>query len=235
MDDKIDIVNYASDAIDDLITFAKFWKTRDAASAAVTMKLVELLRTGIKFLLPNCAEIVDGASLGEAHLELMHLPYPVTIFEAPWVMEDEFEPILNGSLQTRSTRRIAACWDMADKFEPFPGLHAPFRERFPEGGTFIVSVYYLDQVGAWSPSCGGLFVPRDFRIDDNFEYLPASIQATEAMRAAGRASGKPFRFRAEPFSLVNCLFAEAVAKFGGDPDMALSQVLVDTHDSADGH
>ena len=47
-----------------------------------------MLSTAPKFLLPNCAELIDVENVRETHLELLRLPYPVTVFEAPWRKAD---------------------------------------------------------------------------------------------------------------------------------------------------
>jgi hypothetical protein len=229
--DNVKLYNYAADAIDSLQQFAANVESRgDTGSAAATRRLVELLRKGEKFLLPNCAEIVDTASLGEAHLELLRLPYPVTVFEAQWEKDDPVTPYVNGMPQMRSSRRIALCWELGDRPGPFPDEEARMREAYPEGGTFVASIYYIDHFGAWHPAAGMVFVPRDFRIAPDAPALPGSVQAELAMSEAGQDMAHGYRFHAEPIPIAEGLFAEAVARFNGDRATALSQILVDTRD-----
>jgi hypothetical protein len=60
--DKFKVLNYATDAIDDLQYFIGISGERgDRGAAQATQALVSLMRRGVKFLLPNCAEIVDKA------------------------------------------------------------------------------------------------------------------------------------------------------------------------------
>jgi hypothetical protein len=47
--------------------------------------LVRLLRGSVKFILPNCAQLVDLSELRQAHLDLARLPFPVEALESPWV------------------------------------------------------------------------------------------------------------------------------------------------------
>ncbi|CAN7335336.1 hypothetical protein LJR034_001718 [Caballeronia sp. LjRoot34] len=230
MDKPIEITHYTSFAIDDLLFPGKQWKAERPQSARQIGSLVDLMRRGVKFLLPNCAELIDEKSIGEAHLELLRLPYPVTIFEAPWELDRPVDAWLNGAPQSRSSRRIALCWELSEDIEPFAGLNTRYRQMFPEGGVFIFPVYYLDALRSWSPGVGGLFVPHDSRVDGHLADTPATTLAHQALRSAGRLKGKGYRFRAEPFALIPDLFAETVARFNGDEALALSQVIVDAHD-----
>lgn len=230
MDNPIEITHYTSFAIDDLLFLGKQWKAARLQSARQIGSLVDLMRRGVKFLLPNCAELIDEKSIGEAHLELLRLPYPVTIFEAPWELDRPVDPWLNGAPQSRSSRRIALCWELSEDIVPFAGLNTRYRQMFPEGGVFIFPVYYLDALRNWSPGVGGLFVPHDSRVDGHLADTPATTLAHHALRSAGRLKGKGYRFRAEPFALIPDLFAETVARFNGDEALAFSQVIVDAHD-----
>jgi hypothetical protein len=229
--DKLKVLNYAVDAIEDLQYFVSFSRSRgDEDAARATQALVDLIRRGVKFLLPNCAEIVDTASLGEAHLELLYLPYPITIFEAPWEKDQAVASFLNGAPQMRSSRRIAVCWELGELPGAFPADEARMRSTFPSGGTFVASIYFIDDIGAWSPAAGIVFVPREFRTEPDTPSLPGSTQARQAMIDAGTDEMEGYRFRAEPIPIVESLFAEAVSRFDGDRETALSQILIDTRD-----
>lgn len=230
-ENQIQTTNYCARAIEDILRWIANLETLGATpiSAQRARVVVDMLQRSVKFLLPNCAQIVDERSLRETHLELLHLPYPLVAFEAPWIKDEPVEERLNGFPQTTSTRRIALCWELDDGFEPFQGLNE-IQESFPEGGVFVVPVYYLDDLRSWSIAPGGTFVPHESAISSDFQQTTASNIATQALIDAGRARGNEYRFRAEPFILLPELFNELVARAGGSVDRAFAQIGLDCGD-----
>jgi hypothetical protein len=193
-----------------------------------------MLQHAVKFMLPNGAQLVDELSLREPHLELLRLHYPLVAFEAPWIKEREGEQELNGFEQSISTRRIALCWELDAEFQPFPDIRLErfpgveaVRGAFPEGGVFVLPVYYVDASRAWQFGVGGTFIPREFRVGANFHVLPASHIAHDAL---GRKNESGYRFRAEPFVAMPELFEGLIAGADGDWERALATVQLDTRD-----
>jgi hypothetical protein len=229
MSDSVQMVNYCTHAIEDMRAFSKNAATLMPISARRVRVLSDMLVRATKFLLPNCAELVDPCSLNDAHLDLLRLPYPVTAFEAPWMKESD-GLVLNGEVESPSTRRIALCWELSDDFEPFAQLNETVRPVFPDGGVFIYPISYSDELRCWNPGLGGQFVPRDYRCGSNFEDLPASTIVHDALRNAGQLNEKGFRFRSEPFVLLDEPFAQLLARKGNDVPTGLSHVIYDSND-----
>jgi len=188
--------------------------------------LADLMAKAQKFLLPNCAEMVDPVHLNGAHLDLLRLPYPITIFEAPW---ENDEPNAFGAGERKSSRRITVCWELSDDFDPFSGLNALVKRAFPDGGTFIYPVFYDDGSKTWSAGIGGQFVPYDYSAD-NMSDAPASVIAHDTLRQSGRLNERGFRFRAEPFVVVNEGFDILVQENGANIYSAMSKVILDSND-----
>lgn len=238
---KTDIqpTNYCSHAIDDIRQAVKSMRGAHIMpqTAHRVMIIVEMLQHAVKFMLPNCAQLVNELSLRESHLELLRLPYPLVAFEAPWIKDAEGEHELNGFEQSKSTRRIALCWELDEKFQPFPDIQfelfsgvKAISQAFPEGGVFVLPVFYVDELRTWQFGAGGTFIPREFRIGENFEALPATRIADDALRAVGRRHDKGYRFRAEPFVLMPEMFEELIIRTDGDVDKALATVQLDAGD-----
>ncbi|MGN8190915.1 hypothetical protein [Burkholderia ubonensis] len=231
--------NYCSDAIDDLREAVKGMRNARVMpkTAHRAMVVVEMLQHAVKFMLPNCAQLVNELSLRESHLELLRLPYPLVAFEAPWIKDGEGEAELNGFEQSKSTRRIALCWELDEKFQPFPDIRFELfagveavRQAFPEGGVFVLPVFYVDKLRLWQFGAGGTFIPREFRVDESFQPLPATQIAEDALRAVGRKHEKGYRFRAEPFVVMPEMFQELIIRADGDVDRALATVQLDASD-----
>lgn len=97
-------VNYSSHAIEQLKKDAAMTKHAGYhESAAVFDAIADALHNSVKFLLPNRAELLDRESVGQAHHDLIKLPYPVIALEAPWY--NATGTVLPG--EGVSTRRIA--------------------------------------------------------------------------------------------------------------------------------
>jgi hypothetical protein len=230
MSTDVRLLNYCSDAIDDLRLAARTLRNTNPHTARHANIVADMLQDAVKFILPNCARLIDRFSIGESHLELLRLPYPIVAFEAPWDSDTETGSELNGYQQHKSSRRIALCWELDENFAPFPFLdQGEIHAVFPDGGVFIFPISYADHARSWLPGAGGCFVPRDFRTE-NIEVLPATHIAISALREAGRLSGKEYEFRAEPFVLMPVHFDEVVARGNFDVNRAIAQVSLDAHD-----
>ncbi|RKE23727.1 hypothetical protein B0G76_8407 [Paraburkholderia sp. BL23I1N1] len=159
MSDAITPVNYCTHAIEDLKETMKAARSRGLTVTAGRLEtVIQMLATAPKFLLPNCAELIDTENVRETHLELLRLPYPVTVFEAPW-RKEEIVPAATvaGVQESLSTRRIALCWEMTADHTPVTGLKEipMFRAGYPDGGVFIYPIFYSDELKTWSPGAGG--------------------------------------------------------------------------------
>ncbi|HGO6075405.1 TPA: hypothetical protein ACK3Q6_008062 [Burkholderia cepacia] len=229
-------LNYCSDAIDDIRNTVKSTRSVMPYTSQHASVLVDLLQNAVKFILPNCAALIDDFTLRESHLELFRLPYPVVAFEATWEKEGEAETMLNGYAQGKSSKRIALCWEQEEAaryfkgYNPFPYLDAAkASEVFRSGGVFVYPVYYDDKTRIWSFAAGGTFMPRDFLMTAETKRMPASDIIKGALSEVGRFKKAAGEFRAEPFILMPELF-EALVIQGRDFDRALAQVALDSSD-----
>jgi len=60
MSDIIQPLNYSAHAIEDLSRTAADWKERGAVRSARALHgVIELLRRSVKFILPNCCNLID--------------------------------------------------------------------------------------------------------------------------------------------------------------------------------
>jgi hypothetical protein len=234
MSDAITPVNYCSHAIEDLKETVKGARARGLTGMAGNLEtVIQMLSKAPKFLLPNCADLINFSHVRETHLDLLRLPYPVTVFEAPWRKDDVIlGATVAGVPESLSTRRIALCWEMTDDHMPVRGLReiAMFREHYPEGGVFIYPIYYSDELKTWNPGSGGTFVPKDFRIPEGHTPTRMTQMMLEAMGHAGRLHRDAVQHFAEPFVLLEEMFEVMVAECRGDTDAALARLTYDASD-----
>ncbi|QGA52831.1 hypothetical protein [Pseudomonas brassicacearum] len=81
--DHVRSLNYSTQALEQLeVSLPLFGKNLRGTRVAHTF-VVKQLRDSVKFLLPNCAELVDMSELRQAHVDMARLPYPVVALEAP--------------------------------------------------------------------------------------------------------------------------------------------------------
>lgn len=231
---QVQSLNYSTHAIEDITkTIIKIEKMLPE-SAAVMKKLIKLLEQSQKFIMPNCCDIFDPEIFQQSHMDLFHLPYPITAFEAPWVTNDQ-KPVtkVNDALMTEfSTKRIALCIEASvdrPELEFIDGLHE-ILNKFPQGGAYIIPIFWTKNAG-WEITNGGLFVPYDNslkRMRSN-DISDGEI-AFKTMAEAGRLSQEFAKIQAEPFILLPEFFQNYVNKIG--VEQSFQQVLVDCHDEA---
>lgn len=188
-----------------------------------------MLRNSVKFLLPNCCELIDPEDFKQTHLDVLKLPYPCVAFEASWHKEGEH--LRTGEFaETLSTKRIALCWESDPMFEAIPGINY-WLQHYPDGGVFALPIYYGDEQKQWHIASGGLFVPhenevRKITMDPR---LPASLIAKEVKLNNGEAKKRSKEFLAEPF-VVLPEFYEQIAYALGSKEKATANILLNAHD-----
>jgi hypothetical protein len=232
MNNQIQALNYCAHAIEHLKLDVKAMRTKIPASAQVILNLIEMLQSSIKFILPNGCNLIDPQDLRQSHLDLLKLPYPLIALEAPWELEidDQIEEIPTSP----ATKRIALCWDAEQNIlEPIPGLNKSVLNKFPQGGVFVVPIYWSPDFKHWSTAMGGSFIPYNNEMGDlssEQNLNQASKIAVEALAQSGRTSSRPKAFRAEPFALLPEIFEKCVTSLG--KEQAYSQIILDAHDEA---
>lgn len=224
-------LNYCAHAIEDLRDTAKQWQRTMPQSASVLYRLIIMLQQSVKFMLPNCCDLVEPDEVRQAHIDLMRLPFPCVAFEAPWDKGEEGPAYMGEFAQTVMTKRIALCWD-ARRFEPLPGLNQ-FFDRFEDGGAFVLPIYWGPKHKRWMVGLGGVFIAYGGKIDrvNLAEAPPATKIANAAKIAAGHAHEKSMQFGSEPFPILPEYYEGAVAAYGSR-DKADGQILLDANDEA---
>lgn len=195
MSGNIELLNYSHEAIKSLNETERNLSYQFPLTSHVLRKITSLISESTKFILPNCANFIDVENFSQTHLDLARLPYPVVTFEIPWVKDKPLQKYKDFP-NTLSTKRIALCIDYTQEHKhlcPVPNLD-PLLNSFPEGGVLVFAIYYNDQDKSWIMCQGGSFVPYDNQLEklNNgvLKSLPASVLATEQLRAAGQLPEK---------------------------------------------
>ncbi|MGR7527193.1 hypothetical protein ACU6ZM_23815 [Klebsiella aerogenes] len=223
-------LNYTVEAIKDLKFMESGLRNSAPYTAYVMRQVIDLLHNSPKFILPNCCDIIEPDEYRQSHLDLARLPYPVVVFEIPWVKDkpDKDVPGLSTSL---STKRIALCWESKDGFEPVPGCNQ-FLRHFPEGGVFIIPVPWSDVSREWILSPGGVFFPHENTLRKKIDYdnQPAATKiALDLLKASDSLTPNGGKFLAEPFFTCPDFKREMIAQAGSLEKMH-AQILIDTRD-----
>lgn len=201
-DEGIVALNYCAHAIEDLKRLLAGTQPHFVQSKRAIGAVIELLQHSVKFILPNCGELLDVDSFSQAHLDLLRLPYPVTAFEIPWKTDRPID-ILGGIKQVMASRRIALCWepDATPAALRDAGLNT-ILERFPQGGAFVLPVSWIDEHSIWTIGLGGSFVPYDntfVPMDETTRVNGISHRSYDALKEAGLVGKKVQKFDSEPF------------------------------------
>lgn len=227
--EQVKALNYSAHAIEDLKKLAQANRYDAPQSARAIQKVISMLRNSIKFILPNCCELIDPEDFKQAHLDVLRLPYPCVAFEAPWKKEGEH--LRTGEFEeTLSTKRIALCWESDPVSEAIPGINH-WLQFYPDGGVFALPIYYSDAHKQWLVASGGLFVPHEnvVRKVTMDQKLPASVIAKETKLKNGEAKMSNKEFLAEPF-VVLPEFHEQMAFAFGSKAKATANILLNAHD-----
>ncbi|CAI8853771.1 hypothetical protein D3C76_529220 [compost metagenome] len=85
---RVRSLNYSTQALEQLeVCLPLLGQNLPGIRTAHTF-VTKQLRDSVKFLLPNCAELIDMSELRQAHVDMARLPYPVVALEAPWGWPD---------------------------------------------------------------------------------------------------------------------------------------------------
>jgi hypothetical protein len=226
-DENIAALNYSAHAIEDMKDMARRLPPHFVQSKAAIRLVSDMLRRSVKFILPNCAELLDPLHVSQAHVDLLKLPFPLVAFEAPWQNTSAGDA---GFLDHyTSSRRIALCWEPEATPPELAHLNL-IVDRFQQGGVFVQPISWLDKLGIWSVGIGGLFVPYENSLDevDQSNVNPLSARAMEALNGAGLLPKKPRQLKAEPYILQSEHFEAVIAK--SSRENGFSNIMNDTRD-----
>jgi hypothetical protein len=220
-------LNYSTQALEQLEVCLPLLSQDLSGIRTAHTFVAKQLRDSVKFLLPNCAELVDMNELRQAHVDMARLPYSVVALEAPWLWPDGAGGDKQGGI--RSSKRIALCLTMSPEVANWlPDTRGFLQEE--RGGVIVIPLYWEDRIGLWKLPMGGAFVPHDNEVTD---YSPGEASLTnqlltEPYIAAGLPLSKLRQFRVSPFLLLPEIAAEALEHSSG-AEVAAS-VLSDTRD-----
>ncbi len=149
-------LNYATHAIEQLSSDRQRAILTNPELGALYDTVLELLSESIKFILPNCAELIDMSELRQAHVDMARLPYPVVAFESTWDLpQGSPSNTLTGE---RSTRRIALCMTLtAELTQRVPGTEVFLDEA--GGGVLVVPIGWNDTHGGGGTADGRCVCP----------------------------------------------------------------------------
>lgn len=159
------------------------------------------------------------------------MPYPVVTFEIPWEKEGTLETYFDKQA-LRSTKRIALCWEAKVELEPVPGINHVL-ERFPGGGVFVCSVYWVDDNQRWDPSYGGLFYPYDNTLNTVVDLTSrpgATRLAVASLQDAGLVTQTHMKqYKAEPVVILP-EFASQTESVLGSRDQLFADIIINSRD-----
>lgn len=229
MTDTITPLNYTEQAIKNISHMEKGLRQNAPYTSYVMRQVVDMLHNSIKFILPNCCDIIEPDEFRQAHFDLAHLPYPIVTFEIPWVKEN-VETKIGDFEVSKSSKRIALCWESKPDFEPVPGCNAILK-TYEGGGVFILPVSWSDKAQEWVLGIGGMFYPYDNQLTKYKpdEILPASKIVRDALIEDGYSTNNSAQFKAEPF--IACPdFADEMIKLAGSREQLYAQIIMDCRD-----
>lgn len=147
MKDTITPLNYTKEAIKDLSVMEKGLRSNAPLTSYIMRQVIDMLDSSVKFILPNCCDIIEPEEYRQTHFDLARLPYPVVTFEIPW-FKDNVETQIGDFNISPSSRRIALCWEARQSFEPIPGCNS-ILNTYIDGGVFILPVSWSDDLKIW--------------------------------------------------------------------------------------
>lgn len=156
---EITPLNYCSKAIINLEAQAKFYEHYPDTHKTLNI-VIKLLKESVKFLLPNCGELLDIDNFNQGHHDLLKMPYPLTAFEAPWKKETSniAAPIHENVGELLSEKRIALAIESdCDAIKDLPHFSYLSESFSAEGGVFILPISEI--AGNFMLLSSGCFLP----------------------------------------------------------------------------
>lgn len=200
MSEEIQPLNYCAHALDQIRALIPKIPRDMPGTKAGYEAVGTLLTESVKYLLPNCAELIEIRELRQGHINSMRLPYPVVALEVPWVLPDE-DRAQQGDLY--APKRIALCVHLnAYTATLLPGA----RELLGEvtGGVIVIPLSWTIRDGNWTIPMGGAFVPYSFEVQP---FVPDE-------RPGSLSSPKTKHMPAKPVVLLLERYQDAVKRFG---------------------
>ena len=180
----IDRLNYTAHAIEDIHRQQRELVERGMPPEPRVDWVLNLLDQAVKFILPDHGELLDLTSFDQKHADLMKLPYPVTVIEAPFPPRSESR--MAQSKET-SSKLIGLYVEMpaAEMLRDFPGAESP--DPHSEG-ALVVAIYFIDSLKQWEVSGCATYVPynQDAYNRHTEDNTPASVKLLAEIEEEGR-------------------------------------------------
>jgi hypothetical protein len=225
MEEVVQPLNFSVHAIEDFTELAHNLQRESPRSATSLAKTAHLLQRAVKFLLPNCADLVDLKGLSENHLDMLRLPFPLVALEVPWKSESG-RFIADGPMkEAPSSKRMVLAWD--EKFVSDPAVLTAGRG---EPGIYVVSLYVDDNIKRWICTPVGAFIPASNTIT-KFKDFPGNLAdspANQLMLAQGWARPGSPTHTVEYFVVQPEMFELLASRLG--PDVAAARMQLDLLD-----
>lgn len=226
--DDITRLNYCTKAVVDIKNSLELHKPFKDSYRTLNI-IIELLQEAVKFLLPNCGELIELESFNQAHYDLLKLPYPITVFEAPWKHEYGKTKIDVdiGFPTLLSERRIALVIEsthgVINQLPQFNFISDIYSDK---GGALIIPISEIE--GVFVVAHSGCFLPYGSKIENNkSDKSEVSRKLREHYEAAGISTDAP-RISVEPVPILPEKAQQAALQLG----MEKAKMLA-IHDSAD--
>lgn len=153
MDEQITRLNYSAHAVDDLKAMRNWYQKNgtkeQSASLPILAKVISILRTAEKFLLPHDCELLSFNEVSEKYRDLIRLPYSAV------ALEFSTSPHRNGG----SSKGIVLAWHGLNDLAPEQLQEFDFDERAEV--IAFTSFFYSDRQKKWMPSPHVFWFHRD--------------------------------------------------------------------------
>lgn len=157
MASDIQALHYSTHAAQDILDTAARIPPVMVSTSAKLVRVVDILKDAVKFILPDNGELIDFTKVDEATMDLLRLPFPVVALEIPHPPGANL--IEDGPLkETPSSRRIALVWDAS--FAPSSKISPDYKKP----GVYVLALYYTDLDKCWQVSPMGAFLPQDAEV-----------------------------------------------------------------------
>ncbi|MBO9379516.1 hypothetical protein GG804_22340 [Sphingomonas histidinilytica] len=184
----IDRLNYTTHAIENIRQQQRELANKGIPPEPNVYWVLDILDTAVKFILPDHGELLDLTSFDQKHADLIKLPYPITVIEAPFPPRPE-DRLASG--KETSSRRIGLYVEMtaAQMLKKFPGAERP--EPHSEG-VLVIAIYYVDAAKRWEISGCASYFPYEQEAYNRLSEpnTPASLNYLAEVQEEGRPMSK---------------------------------------------
>lgn len=230
----MDALHYATHAIDSLSRDRHATRDllRDHGDEPAVRAILAMMADAEKFILPDCADIIDlpMSSLPDDLSPFLRLPFPITLLEIPWHPANGYflqgsDPFLHTNVSP-STKRIVLLWEPSAS-RAHPVMDALLRRAgatLGDGdGFFLLPIFHRDRENYWSILHTATFIPTTLAISPGGQaddFVSRQIQES-GVKSAGT-------FVAGSYPVLPAEFTALAGTFGRE--RALAQAEIDSMD-----